>query len=314
MEKSADIKLGYSCNNSCIHCVIANQKKQSHIIRGSIDRTTDECKDIIKRSKMSGCNTIILTGGEPTIRKDFQEILKYAKSLGLIICLQTNARKFNDREFAKATSKYVDFFTVALHGASSEIHDRITMTKGSFDETYKGLKHLAEFCAESICGKIVISKLNCNDLRNILVLLNEVNIKNVNIAFPHAGGNAAKNFEQVIPYYRDITNELEECMLYAHNNDLKLELEAILPCAFEKQYPVKYFADFYYLDAEAELNQLDKRDSLDWNAIRKSSKSKGNICGECLFNNACEGYWMEYVAFRGFNEFSAITDKTDKVF
>ncbi|MCL2591941.1 MAG: radical SAM protein [Defluviitaleaceae bacterium] len=311
MNKSADIKVGYSCNNYCIHCVISNQKIVSEEVYNKTDRSTDECLQIIKNSKENGCDTVIITGGEPTIRKDFFEIIKYAKTLDLCVCLQTNGRMFKKIEFAQETSKYVDYFTIALHGSNSAMHDAITKAPGSFEETLEGLKNLAVY-TDKIFGKMVISKHNAKDLKNTIDLLNQINIRSANIAFPHANGNAAKDFEGVVPYYRDIKAEIIKCIEFAHKNNFNLELESILPCVFEKLYPVKYFADFYYTNDMAELNQLNEDNVIDWTNIRKNIKRKDEVCSSCVFDKLCEGYWMEYVQVRGFSEFAPITNKTEE--
>ncbi|MCD7819715.1 MAG: radical SAM protein, partial [Lachnospiraceae bacterium] len=105
MNNCADIKVGYACNNKCIHCVIANQKIAAQKKYSYINRTTKECLQIIQDSKDNGYNDIVITGGEPTIRKDFFEILEFAKSLGMSIYLQTNGRMFMNEEFAKKSGR-----------------------------------------------------------------------------------------------------------------------------------------------------------------------------------------------------------------
>ena len=83
------IKTGYSCNNNCIHCVIADNK-ESLMVRGlPINRSTIEYKKELYASKLSGFDNVSFTGGEPTIRKDIIELLSYAKKLGYTTSLQT---------------------------------------------------------------------------------------------------------------------------------------------------------------------------------------------------------------------------------
>ena len=93
--KYADIKLGYACNNHCIHCVIQNQKQRAEEVRGTSTRPTEESKQEILKSYHTGCKAIVVTGGEPTIRSDFGEIIKYIKSLGILVSVQSNDINFS---------------------------------------------------------------------------------------------------------------------------------------------------------------------------------------------------------------------------
>ena len=86
-----DLKVGFSCNNKCVHCVIEDKAKYR-------DLYTQEIFDIIKNEVKD--EDITLTGGEPTIRNDFLDILKFIKNnTNSKIILQTNGRKFKDEKF-----------------------------------------------------------------------------------------------------------------------------------------------------------------------------------------------------------------------
>ena len=83
MVDAADIKVGYSCNNDCIHCVIAGKRRD--IIRSSKkpDRTTEEVFEEIRQAKKNGVSRVVLTGGEITIRSDVFDIVRFAKDMKL---------------------------------------------------------------------------------------------------------------------------------------------------------------------------------------------------------------------------------------
>lgn len=304
--KYADIKLGYSCNNDCWHCVISNQKLHSMQTRGNYDRTTQECFDEILSAKANGCKSLTLTGGEPTIRKDFKDIAEFAKMQGFNVTLQSNGRMFAKTDLVYDIKDYIDIYMIALCGSSSQIHDKITQRKNSFDEVQKGLSNLVKINA-LVGVKTVISNYNKNDLLNIVKLVKKLGIKYINIAFPHANGNALNNFDEIIPYYKDIKNEIIKCIKFSQTNNIIVDFEAILPCALDKQdYNTKFFTDLKFKNSsKGEVRQLDEGVQ-DWNKIRKNSKRKGLICLKCIYNIFCEGYWKEYIEKRGFTEFKPI--------
>lgn len=305
MVKYYDLKLGYLCNNNCVHCVVSDQRENSLRLHNKDNRTTKEVFDEILNAKNLGCTSITLTGGEPTIRPDFVEIAKFAKECGLYVLLQSNGRKFCDVNFVNDVKDYVDLYMIALHSSKSEIHDKITQVEGSFLETFEGLKNLVGVGAK-VGVKIVISNFNKSDLLKILNLVCEIGIGYVNIAFPHLNGNAMKNKKEICPRYFEIKSELENCILFAEKNkDFILDFEQVLPCLFDEVYSFKYFADVKFKKNEGVVNQLDEGE-FTWNDARRNSKRKGVICKSCVYTNFCEGYWKEYVEEFGFSEFKPV--------
>ena len=65
---SYDLKVGYSCNNRCKHCVIAGNKVHKIECNESIDLSFEEIKSLIEENCRDNVNRIVLTGGEVTIR------------------------------------------------------------------------------------------------------------------------------------------------------------------------------------------------------------------------------------------------------
>jgi molybdenum cofactor biosynthesis enzyme MoaA len=62
-----DIKSGFLCNNRCFFCVQGNKRE----IYGN--KTTDEVKKLLDEA-IKDSDSIVFTGGEPTIRKDIVEL------------------------------------------------------------------------------------------------------------------------------------------------------------------------------------------------------------------------------------------------
>ena len=77
--RSYDLKVGYSCNNRCKHCVIDDSKDKLIERKENIDLTTEECIFLINKAVDLGTKYIVLTGGEVSIRKDFPDLLRKTK-------------------------------------------------------------------------------------------------------------------------------------------------------------------------------------------------------------------------------------------
>jgi len=288
-----DLKVGYACNNDCIHCVVADKRKTR-------DLTTKEIKNCI--SHHSGLDKICFTGGEPTIRKDFIELLEFARSKDVkYIFLQTNGRQFCDNTFAKEVSSYVDSILVAIHSYNSDIHDSITGKKGSFNETIKGFKNLIHINKSHTSTQTVLSKKNYPQLVKTFNFIQKIAPVKMNLTFPHPNGNAWTDFDNVVPQYKNIKKELYKCYL---KHGKKLFIDAIPHCyihpyvnwvnihqRFENNCEPISGVDF----ANAGAGNFNNNGlTIDYLSVLLSDYRKTDTCKECIYYYECQGVWKEY--------------------
>ncbi len=132
----AQIILTYRCNLDCLHCYC----------KGSEDRerelSTRQWKKILSSLRRQGCLRVILTGGEPLIRKDFLELYSFAKRQGLLATIFTNATSFT-REVVKHLTKSPPYsIEVTLNGITRETYESITQVENSFSKAISNIKSL----------------------------------------------------------------------------------------------------------------------------------------------------------------------------
>lgn len=147
MAQLIDLKVGFSCNNNCIHCVISDKTKEK-------DLSLEQIKELVNGYiEQYGEIQLTLTGGEVTIRKDFIQLMDYVKekkSEGKITFadMQTNARMLSHNDRAMAAAEAIDFFLVAIHSSIPAIHDTITGANGSFEQTKQAIINLKNMQAQ----------------------------------------------------------------------------------------------------------------------------------------------------------------------
>lgn len=295
MIDSVDIKVGYSCNNDCFHCVIADKRRDLLITKGTSDRTTEEIMQHMREAGISNSKNIVITGGEPTIRSDFFDLLEYALSQVKTIIVQTNGRMFYYEEFAKRMASYKQVHvTIAIHSTKPDIHDSITGSKNSFLQTTQGVRNLKKYgMGARVGGKLVISKKNMNDLTNVIVLCQELGMGSLNIAFPHAMGNARLNFYECIPRYTEIKDEVLKATKKSIEIGLHIDWEAI-PLCFLPGYET--FASELRMSEHTVLKDLTHTDENYTKSRQTTAKRKSPKCKQCKYNLICEGIWDDYEA------------------
>jgi radical SAM protein with 4Fe4S-binding SPASM domain len=303
---SADIKLGYSCNNNCIHCVIASQRDDCQKQNRGIDRSTREYIKSLYDARISGASRVIFTGGEPLIRKDLLSLLDYARRLGFQISLQTNGRMLYYENFVEKLKPFQIIFVIALHGHIPEIHDQITRAKNSFKQTTKGIDNLIKH-EQIVQGKVVISKKNYRYLKELTEYLIKKGVKKINIAFPHPQGNAYKYFSDVVPTYTDVKKHVLETIEFVEKENktkkehIHISFEAIPYCFMDEKH--EFVSEFKKIGQQFKLLDQLGSEKLNWARVRKEIKTKFAQCKECKYDNICEGVWEEYPEKCGSSEF-----------
>lgn len=289
--KTLDCKVGYLCNNHCLHCAISDMRRELKNRNKQTDLTTQEIFKILDENKKQYDN-IVLTGGEITLRKDFLQILEKANQYELIQ-VQTNGRKINT-DLARSIAIYRNkiSFAVAIHGSNDKVHDAITQVKHSFNETVNGIKALRQNNLK-VCMKVVVSALNYKQLPEIVQLANQLNVNRINFAYVHGCGDARINIKQLLVQYDKIRQYINTALDIAETYHILADLETFPFCTFDSKHWHK----------SCDLNLLTENtvciptnaDQFEWDRQgRSKDKCKYDCCKKCMLRNICEGTWSEY--------------------
>jgi MoaA/NifB/PqqE/SkfB family radical SAM enzyme len=298
-EKRIDIKIGYQCNNHCLFCVQGDKREKCAF------RDKDEIKkDLISAKKT--CDSVVFTGGEPTIHSYFLDLVSLAKKLNFqIIQIQTNSRMFSYKKFCQETIKAgANEFSPALHGHTAKLHDFLTTAPGSFNQTIQGIKNLKEL-KQKVITNTVINKFNYRYLPKIAKLLVSLNVDQFQFAFVHMVGSAWKNRNFIVPQKSRIMPFVKRGLDIGIKAGLKVMTEAI-PYCFMRGYE-QYTAERIIPEAMVVENNFKIKDYKEYRINR--GKIKGPKCKNCLYFPICEGPWREYPEIFGWEEFEPIIKK-----
>ncbi len=139
---NATLELTYRCTNRCVHCYCNlpagdPAARQSELAFDEIEKIFDALRDM-------GCLWILLTGGDPLLRKDFSDIYLSAKRHGFIVSVFTNGVLIDDR-IADLFAKYPPFVVeITMYGATRQTYETVTRSPGSYDNYWAGLKRLLD--------------------------------------------------------------------------------------------------------------------------------------------------------------------------
>ena len=146
-------ELTYACNLQCVHCLSSSGRRDPR------ELTTEECEAVIDELQRMQVFYINIGGGEPTIRKDFWHLVRYAVDHGVGVKFSTNGSGI-DAEVAEqlAESDYVDV-QISIDGADAETNDHVRGA-GSFATAVQAMEHLQAAGFEGFKISVVMTRHN----------------------------------------------------------------------------------------------------------------------------------------------------------
>ncbi|MBN2103323.1 radical SAM protein [bacterium] len=137
---SGSIELTTRCNLNCAHCYI--NQPVSHAGVKKRELTESQWISMIDQMADEGCLWLLMTGGEPFVRKDFFHIYTHAKKKGMLISLFTNGTQLTER-IADYLTEWTPFVVeITLYGRTQETYERVTGVPGSHKRCYQAIDML----------------------------------------------------------------------------------------------------------------------------------------------------------------------------
>jgi AdoMet-dependent heme synthase len=155
---SVQLDLTYRCNEQCVHCYL------DHEDHGEM--TTEEIKHLLAEMAEAGVFILTLSGGEIFLRKDFFEILEYARSLTFCIKLKTNAVLIREAQAARLRELGVQSVQISIYSHRPEVHDAITKVHGSLDRSIRAIRFLKSQGLRVILANVLMTE-NMQDYRGV---------------------------------------------------------------------------------------------------------------------------------------------------
>lgn len=134
---SFDLELTARCNNACRHCYI--NLPAGDLKAKSKELSIEEIERIADQAVTMGAVWCLITGGEPLLRNDFEDIYLMLKKKGLLLSVFTNA--------CLVTEKHTELFKkypprdleVTVYGITKETYEKVTGKPGSYAAFRRGL-------------------------------------------------------------------------------------------------------------------------------------------------------------------------------
>lgn len=116
----------YNCFLRCLHCYNSDTVKSSKRYRQKFkDLPLEQILSILEKCAAGPVTGINFLGGEPFIRKDMPEIIRYGKSLGLEMSSNTNGILLRPGVVDSVAAAGIDMLVISVDGPDEETHDAV---------------------------------------------------------------------------------------------------------------------------------------------------------------------------------------------
>jgi len=192
-----------ACNLRCRYCY--NNSGAPRLDELNTKEIFDALTDLKKHNVID----IRFTGGEPTCRKDWFEIMSYAKDLGFAVSCNTNAAYTDKSIPEKFAALNIEQVTVSLDGGK-ENHER-NRGKGTFDRTINNLKSMHDL-GVNLRINTLVNKYSINDIEFILEIASKY-VKEINfftIVFLGRGFHAENSDGVTVSEHLEMSKKIEK--------------------------------------------------------------------------------------------------------
>ncbi|HIH31794.1 TPA: radical SAM protein [Candidatus Woesearchaeota archaeon] len=201
------------CNMGCGFCFLGQNPK------GSINElNTSNAKKLIQKLAENNVKILNFAGGDPLLRNDIVDLIKYAKNLGLKTILSTNGILLSENIIFEL-KPYLDYISLPLDGPDALIHDSVRGRKGHFN-IILDLINIIRKTNINIKINTMLCKKNIHYVKQVAELLDRYNIKKWKLFQFSARGKA-----QTVKEHYEISDKEFLTSAYAvgnHNYDIIL--------------------------------------------------------------------------------------------
>ncbi len=155
------------CNFRCEMCYVHEGCEQTDTF------STDDWLKMGEEAKKAGTLFLLLTGGEPLIRKDFAELYLQLQKMGFLVSLNTNGSLVHN---------YIDLFknsppsrvNISLYGTDDDTYEALCKVR-MYSQVVENIKLLKSF-GVGVKLNAVFTKENRHQMKEIIDTANEIGV------------------------------------------------------------------------------------------------------------------------------------------
>ena len=288
-----ELSSGFACNCRCLGCHSCSAAAGDQMDTAQVLRW-------LQQGRRLGAKHLWLSGGEPTLRKDFLSTLKAAKQLGYQrIKVQTNAMLFSYPAFAeKALAAGCNELNLLLKSLDPKVHDGLNRTPRSHELLTQAIAVLRP-TGVRLEGDILLTTRNLAELPQLVAHYADAGLVHFNLWLFSLVDQGDADLRRLVPKLSDCVPLIEQAWLQAKQRGATMcslnTPHCILP---PHAWPLQFNAAGMGLLV---VNPGDRVFRLETSSIEQGTYMPA--CATCAARPWCHGMRSDYLDVHGVSEF-----------
>lgn len=174
------------CNLKCSHCYINATQNE---LKGEL--STEEGRKLIDQIAEVSRPLLILSGGEPLLRKDVFEIIRYGTQKGFRMGLGSNGSLIDGKTAKQLKDAGTKTVSISIDSSIPEQHDEFRGVSGSWKKAVSAVEALRD---NDVLVQVntTLTQQNYAQIDDIMSLVEEMGVENFHLFFLVPTGRGAK--------------------------------------------------------------------------------------------------------------------------
>lgn len=184
----------YTCNFRCHHCCITKLRRP----KGEKSFTPKDVAELSRQADEMGLAHIVITGGEPMVFPDFDQIVKAIDPSKFYITSDSNGFLLDEKRAKHLKKIGVDKVQISLDSLDAAEHDEFRRVKGAHAKVLRAIKASQDAGLNVIVQTVVTKqRLRSKEFMDFLKYLNKRSVP-VFVTFAKPVGDWEGNFDAMI--------------------------------------------------------------------------------------------------------------------
>ena len=185
-------ELTHRCPLHCPYC-----SNPIDLARSQGELSTDDWKRVFTQSRELGALQLGLSGGEPLIRRDLEELTAHAHTLGFYQTLVTSALGLTRERAVRLKDTGLEHVQISIQDSDKEIAEKIAGTR-SWDAKLQAAQWIKELDI-AFTVNVVLHRANLDHLEELIDLAGALGADRIELANTQYYGWAVLNRESLMP-------------------------------------------------------------------------------------------------------------------
>lgn len=172
----------YRCNLRCKMCGVCEREMGAE---GYPELSTEEWKTVLRSAAKLKTMIASITGGEPLLRPDVYELVRFARDHGMAAHLCSNGLLMSSENVRRLRESGVNTVSISIESPDPAIHDQLRGA-GSFERAVEGIKRLRAEAPEVHVGiNYVITTTNFRNMAAMVPFAESLGVHQLKVAPIH---------------------------------------------------------------------------------------------------------------------------------